>query len=117
MSIEFRAMKEIPFSELFDGRLETHGIREDISAESTSAEKRCLTDGFHYLWVYRCQDGSVERFKRFGLNDPARILATIVQMFDTDIVSEHEPRFWGFDTEEEMEADSNGSEFLYFLSP
>ena len=32
-------------------------------------------------------------------------LSVLAEVFDTDIVSEHEPRFWGFDSQEEWDAD------------
>ena len=32
-----------------------------------------------------------------------RILAALAETFDTDIVSEYDHRFWGYDTEEEWE--------------
>jgi hypothetical protein len=35
---------------------------------------------------------------------PARILLAISDVFETEIFSEHELQFWGFDTEEEWEA-------------
>jgi hypothetical protein len=35
---------------------------------------------------------------------PGGILKAISEVFDTEIYSEHEPQFWGFDTEEEWEA-------------
>jgi hypothetical protein len=35
---------------------------------------------------------------------PAEILGAIAEAFDTDIVSEHEPQFWGFETQEEWDA-------------
>jgi hypothetical protein len=35
--------------------------------------------------------------------NPKKILTTIVEAFDVDIVSEYKPQYWGFETEEEME--------------
>ena len=35
---------------------------------------------------------------------PGKILSAISDTFDTDIVSEHDPRYWGFDTHEEWDA-------------
>lgn len=40
-----------------------------------------------------------------GPNAPGRILAAVAEAFDTDIVSEHEPQYWGFETREEWHAD------------
>jgi hypothetical protein len=36
--------------------------------------------------------------------DPELILAAIEDVFDVDIVSEHQPQYWGFATEEEWNA-------------
>src|ERR1700730_18130115 len=62
---------EIPirFDELFDGRLEPLGIREDTSDESTQ-DSRALTDGQNVLWFYRDRDGHASA-TRFGGNDPS----------------------------------------------
>ena len=38
-----------------------------------------------------------------------RILEVIAQVFDVDIVSEHQPQFWGFETQEDWEAAQNES--------
>ena len=65
---------------------------------------RCLTDGRNYLWVYINDDGFVAGLTRYAGNSPGKILDAIADTFDTDIVSEHEPQFWGFNTEEEWNA-------------
>ena len=38
-----------------------------------------------------------------GGNAPGQILGAIAKAFDTDISSEYEPQFWGFDTQEEWD--------------
>jgi len=38
------------------------------------------------------------------MNAPQRILQAICDEFDVDIVSEYEPQFWGFKTQEEWDA-------------
>ena len=35
---------------------------------------------------------------------PGKILAAVSEAFDTDIFSEYEPQFWGFETQEEWDA-------------
>ena len=43
-------------------------------------------------------------FTRFAPNGaPGRILAAVAEAFDTDIVSEHQPEYWGFETQEEWD--------------
>jgi hypothetical protein len=59
----------------------------------------------NFLWVYSNEEGLVSTFCRWAPNgNPQRILCAIADQFDVDIVSEHEPQYWGFDTEEEWEA-------------
>jgi hypothetical protein len=48
--------------------------------------------------------GIVENISRRGLNVPSKILSAISQAFDTAVVSEHEPEYWGYDTEEAWDA-------------
>jgi hypothetical protein len=69
-----------------------------------SAQKRTLTDGQgNYLWVSINDDGSVAILTGYGRNDTDAILAAVAESFETEIFSEHEPQFWGFETNEELE--------------
>jgi hypothetical protein len=54
--------------------------------------------------VYIDDDGLVALLSRYGANAPQKILNAVAEVFDTDIVSEYEPEFWGFDTQEEWDA-------------
>ncbi len=57
---------------------------------------------YQYMQI---DDGTVDRMTARGLaNAPSRILAAIAEVFETDIYTEHELQYWGFDTEEEWEA-------------
>ena len=99
MSTDYRLAEKVTFEKLFDGRLELFGVH-DACAKDTTPTRRCLTDGNNYLWVYG--DEAVEGMTRFGLmNAPGKILSAIEKAFSTDIFSEYEPQFWGFETEEE----------------
>jgi hypothetical protein len=50
-------------------------------------------------------DGFVSGLTRYAPNgDPGKILNALANVFDTDIVSEYEPQYWGFDTQEEWDA-------------
>ena len=105
MSTHYRPMKTISFAELFDGRLERYGVREHVKSEDMSDRKRCLTDGRYSLWVYAEDDGTVSTMLRAGmLNAPGRILGAVAETFDTEIFSEYEAQFWGFDTQAEWDA-------------
>jgi hypothetical protein len=105
MSTDYRLLKKVPACDLFDGRLEEFGIREHVKAEATTEKGRLLTDGRNYLWVYIDDDGFVDCLRRYAPNcAPGKILNALANVFDTDIVSEYEPQFWGFDTQEEWDA-------------
>jgi hypothetical protein len=104
MSTDFRPLTPIRMADLIDGRLEDVGVHEHHSKEATSGN-RCLTDGVNFLWVYSNEEGLVSTFCRWAPNgNPQRILCAIADQFDVDIVSEYEPQYWGFETEEECEA-------------
>ena len=102
MSINFITMKTIAFSELFDGRLEKFVI-SGVITDPTTSDVRCLTDGRNYLWAYEGDNGTLAGVRRWGHNAPGKILSAISEAFDTDIVSEYEPQYWGFDTQEELD--------------
>jgi hypothetical protein len=105
MSTDFRLLKKVPACDLFDGRLEEFGVREHVKADATTEKSRLLTDGRNYLWIYIDDDGFVGCLTRYASNGtPGKILNAVADIFDTDIVSEYEPQFWGFDTQEEWDA-------------
>ena len=100
MSLNFDLEKNAKFEELFDGRLERFGIRESIQEGKTSANDRYLTDGSNFLWIYGGE--FVKGLCRYASSGaPGKILAAIAETFETEIFSEHEPQYWGFETEEE----------------
>jgi len=103
MSTDFRPLTSIRMTDLFDGRLEKVGLYEHRS-EDTTSNSRCLTDGRNSLWVYCSDQGAVDTFTRYGMNAPQRILKAIGDEFDVDIVSEHDPEFWRYETKEEWDA-------------
>ena len=106
MSTDCRPLEPIPFSHLFDGRLGTRGISESAS-ESASDGAKCLMDGrSNYLWAY-CEEGadSVAVFVRYAsCGDPENIISAIEDEFDCRIVTEHQPEYWGFETQDEWDA-------------
>ncbi len=105
MSTDYRTAEKISAHELFDGRLEAYGVREHINPDETSEKRRCLTDGRNYMWVYIDDDGFVGSVTRYAPGGaPGKILKAIAEAFDTDVVSEYEPQYWGFETQEEWDA-------------
>ena len=103
MSTDFILSRKVRANDLFGGRLATFGIPEHVSSD-TSERNRCLTDARNYLWVYLIEDGFVGCLSRYGANAPGKILAAISEAFETDVFSEYEPQYWGFDTQEEWDA-------------
>jgi hypothetical protein len=104
MSTDYRLLEKVPASDLFDGRLERFHVREHVKADETTETNRCLTDGRNYVWVYIDDDGFVSCITRYGANAPGKILNAVANVSDADIVSEYEPQYWGFDTQEEWDA-------------
>jgi len=104
MSTHYATLTKVLASELFDGCLNKFGVREEITDETTESD-RLLTDGRNYVCVYVNDDGFIDAFVRYARNGaPTKVLNAVAAAFDTDIVSEYEPQYWGFDTEEEWEA-------------
>jgi len=103
MSTDYAPFNKIRPRDLFDGRLEKFGVREQLTDDTTETSK-CLTDGRNCLWVYINDAGFVGNITRYGGNAPSKILNAIAQTFDTDIFSEYEPQYWGFNTPEEWYA-------------
>ena len=103
MSTHFRPLTPIRMADLFDGRLKDVGVHEHHSKETT-ANQKCLTDGRNFLWIDGDEKGLVSLLSRYGMNAPQRILQAICDEFDVDIVSEYEPQFLGFKTQEEWDA-------------
>jgi len=104
MSTAFAPLKKIAARDLFDKRLEAFGVREHVMPDKTTEKKRCLTDGRNYLWVSVNDEGLVAYISRYGGNAPGKILSAIAEAFDTDIVSEYQPQYWGFSTQEQWDA-------------
>jgi hypothetical protein len=114
MSRDYRPLKKIHARDLFSGRLAEFGVREHIN-KYTTEKKRCLTDGRNYLSVFIRDDGLVRTFT--GGSEKGKILKAIAEAFDTDIVAEDEPQFWGYETWEEQaeEHERFNTEILRYL--
>jgi hypothetical protein len=104
MSTSYRALIAIPFHSLFDGRLDKYGIREIIKSD-TSESLRYLSGKDGILSVYKEQGGADSSFERPSFAPmPWAIFDALAAEFGTDFVSEHDHRYWGFDTAEEWNA-------------
>src|SRR5262249_44032485 len=98
MSMDYRLKKRVRLADLIDGRLEKFGVWEQPIPGATSDQEKCLTDGNDHLWAYADGNGFVESLTRYGRSDNDSILAAIEKTFDTEIFSELEPQYWGYDT-------------------
>jgi hypothetical protein len=105
VSTDYATLKRISAQELFNGCLEAYGVYEQIDFPFSTNKVRCLTDGRNGLFVYVNDKGLVSSLcMSASCGVPDKILEAIARVFDTDIVSEHDPQFWGFDTHEEWDA-------------
>ena len=101
MSTAYRPLPDILFVQLFDGRLEKYGIKEEIVANSEEGTRYLVgCDGF--LRVHRQKDGTCDFTQRGFL--PWSIFDALAEEFEIELVSEHDYRYWGFSTEEEWDA-------------
>lgn len=103
MSTDFRPLGHIPFLALFDGRLEQYGVREDVHPGSPDDE-RYLVDANGMLAVDRTEDGGCSFTRTATMGKPDDILRAIQQEFCVPVVSEHDRRCYGYETEEEWDA-------------
>jgi hypothetical protein len=102
MSTTYRPLASIRTAALFDGRLTKFGVQE-FHPETATPDTRCLTDGGSFLWVSEDENGLVYRFSRYAGSVPEHILRAIVDEFDVDVVSEHQPEYYGCRTVEELD--------------
>src|SRR5262245_5521004 len=89
MSTQYRPLSPLFISDLIDGRMRKIRVNRD-----GSFWKR-ITDGQNFLSVDFDKDGRITSFTRNAGNDAQDILREIAETFDVEIVSEHEPKFWG----------------------
>ena len=103
MFTDYRLNKKLSIEKIFDGRLERFDVHETFVAEA-KPEWRCLTDGNSVLWVEG--DEEIDCLLGFGMfNATEKILTAIEEAFDAQIFSEHQPQFWGNETENEWRRD------------
>jgi hypothetical protein len=114
MSTHSRLRKNIKAEELFDGRLEAFGVREEVRPEGAAdryppymkvKEVRYLTDGSHGMEVVVYESGFADiTVRNLWCAPEKKIFHAIAEAFDTKIVIEGQPEFYGFDTQEEWDA-------------
>ena len=100
MSFYMKLSTKVSARDLFD-EMKKFGIWEAPLRNDERA--RCLTDGCSYLLVYLTEDGFVSLLAIYGVIVPEKIFDAIWQTFG-EIYDEHDPRYWGCDTQGEWEA-------------
>mgnify|MGYP001825828543 CR=1 FL=1 len=99
MSTDYILEENILMNELFDGRLEQFGIFESLVEGGRAEDLRILEEGTNHVLVIG--DDRVNLITTsFARGSSGKILAAIALVFDTNIWSEHEPQFWGFETDD-----------------
>jgi hypothetical protein len=114
MSMSYRLRKNITADELFDGRLEAFGVREEVRPEGVAdpypaymkvEQVRYLTDGRNSLEVAVYETGFADIIvENLWCAPEKEIFHAIAEAFATEIVTEGQPEFYGFETEEEWDA-------------
>ena len=110
-----KPIASIRMDELFDGRLEVHGIREVLVPARTKFDYRCLRDDSSFIWVVGYPHVEWIEYGRRMLN--YHIFKCILTEFDTDCYGEYDPELFGYGSREEMiaasEADAHVKEAKY----
>ena len=96
MSTDYHPLSPIRMADLFSGRLKKYGVHD----KSIEDSKR-LADSYTILRVFSEDNDKVALFTSYEEENeihPYRIIAAIADEFDTDIVSELDPRYWGYES-------------------
>jgi hypothetical protein len=104
MSTNYRSTSPIPFSRLFDGRLEKYGIYEKKQSAPTD-QMRTLVGRDGVLEAYQGANGDSTFSRPCFAPIPWALLDALVAEFDTELICEHDPRYWGFSTQKEWDDD------------
>jgi hypothetical protein len=103
MSTDYCLKVFAPISEIFDGRLSQYGIHERVEEGRTSERERCLSDGFDRIWLSGHKIPERGAITPYSHYDSPVILGRLSQLFETAVYSEHEPQYWGFDSQQEWD--------------
>ena len=103
MQVDYRFDIYAPIDEVFDGRLAKYGINEIVKDGRSSETERCLTDGFDSVWVYGHVSPSPGCSIDYRFDDAPGIYVRLQQLFQTEVLSDNEPQYWGFDSHEDWD--------------
>jgi hypothetical protein len=98
MSVSFRSDKCITINELFDGRLEKFGIigiTGRLKNEHFYSNLGYLKDSKNNALTVYAEHRWVRSFANFHGSNGTYILTKIGEVFDTEIYSENQPKYWG----------------------
>jgi hypothetical protein len=105
MCTYYRPIRPIQMSELFSGRLKKYGIYDDSIGDARRLAGELpglnVSNGIHSIVVHVRPDDNdtVAEFASYDEDneiDPHGVIAAIADEFDTEIVSQHDPRYWGY---------------------
>jgi hypothetical protein len=107
MSTYYRPIRPIQMSELFSGRLKKYGIYDDSIGDARRLAGEVpgprVSKGTHFIVLHVTpgdnDNDTVAEFASYNEDkeiDPHGIIAAIADEFDTEIVSQHDPRYWGY---------------------
>jgi hypothetical protein len=103
MSTDYRPLNDISYDYLFDGRLEKYDVREELRSDTTT-ECRYLFGRDGVLIAFRENDGNRSSFSRPSFGPmPWSVFDAIAAEFQSELVSEHDHRYWGFNTADEWD--------------
>jgi hypothetical protein len=102
LSTDYRPLSPIRMDDLFDGRLSQYGVYEGDDPECT-ARNRLLSDGTSSLWVSCNEARLVSLVTSCAGNKVERIVRAVEHAFQTTLVSEYQPEYWGYSSREECD--------------
>jgi hypothetical protein len=103
MSTDYITIPQFRFADLFDGRLKKHGVREKIRDDTTETDR--YLEGSDGVLSASRTEGGYSLFQREAFSSiPRDVIDALTKEFEVDVVSEHNPRYWGFETAEEWSA-------------
>lgn len=107
MSTAYKPLMNIRFENIFYARLHKYEVREQIRT-NTSDSSRYLAGPDGVLAVFLDQNGVSSTFVRPSFGPmPWSIFDALNREYGTEFFSEHDHRFWGFDTAEEWDKFQN----------
>jgi hypothetical protein len=100
MPVICKPIQTLLVPDLFDGRLQRYGVYELLDAKS-AATSRSLFDGRNKVRIEGGAGSQVTQIAIWGSNIASNIFEAIREACGVKIVTEHDPEYWGFKTDQE----------------